>query len=100
MIIFFVCACALAAIVVTAWQTLSHSTYVTKSGVVRSVAPARHHYIADGALFVPNPPTHEVEVEIEGNLHRCWTNHTWDIGQTVTVGGVQNKNWTALKIEH
>lgn len=100
MIVFFVVACALAAIMVTAWQTLTNGTYTTKSGVVRSVAPARHHYIGDGALLVPNQPTHEVEVEIEGTLHRCWTNQTWEIGQTVTVGGVQNKYWTALKIEH
>lgn len=99
MILLFVLACVLATIVVTAWRTLACGTYVTKFGVVRSISPARHHYIADGALFVPNAPTHEVEVEIDGTLHRCWTHKTWEIGQSVRVGGVQNKKWSALKIE-
>lgn len=57
MIVFFVVACALAAIVVTAWQTLSHGTYVTKSGVVRSISlPATTILPMVHCLFQTHPP--------------------------------------------
>lgn len=93
-----VSASALALLVVGAYFTLSHGTYSEKFGVVRASKPSRSHYIGEGALFA-STPTHEIEVEIDGVIHRCCSNSNWKVGQQVVVAGVQNTTWKALKIE-
>lgn len=87
---FFIC---------VAWFSLQRGTYVLKSGVVRACTPHSNHYMGEGALFAASVASHEVEVEVEGTVHHCWTNQVWSIGQQVSVGGLQNKHWHAVKIE-
>ncbi len=93
----FLSAGVLAVLVIGVFFALTWGTYSEKEGVVRASNPACNHYIGEGVLFLPS--RHEVEVEVDGVVHHCWSNSSWEVGQQVVVVGVQNTNWKALKIE-
>lgn len=99
-VLIVVSAMVVALFICAAWFSMQRGTYVLKSGVVRACSPHSNHYMGEGALFAASVASHEVEVDVEGVVHRCWTNQMWSVGQQVSVSGVQNTHWRALKIEH